>query len=81
MNDLAERVRLVDAQLKLAVEVKHIENPRKELEEHYYNPAHSGLLQLGLPPHFMTNDVVAAMLERVLGYRNRIVAARAVELT
>jgi len=76
VNDLAERVRSVGAQLKLAVEVKHIDNPRKELEEHYYNPAHSGLLQLGLQPHFMTDDVLTAMLERVLRYRDRIEVKR-----
>jgi UDP-sulfoquinovose synthase len=76
VNELAERVRRVGSGLGLSVEIQHIDNPRKEKEEHYYNPAHSGLLQLGLQPNFMTDDVIAAMLERILPYRDKIVAKR-----
>jgi UDP-sulfoquinovose synthase len=52
------------------------DNPREEMEEHYYNPAHHGLLELGLEPHFMTDDVVAAMIEAILPYRDRIAVDR-----
>lgn len=76
VNELAERVRRVATGMGLPVGVEHVDNPRKELEEHYYNPAHSGLLELGLQPHFMTDDVVAAMIERTLPYRDQIVADR-----
>jgi len=76
VNELAERVHRVAIGMGLPVKVDHIDNPRKELEEHYYNPAHSGLLELGLQPHFMTDDVLAAMIERVLPYRDQIVADR-----
>ena len=38
------------------------------MEEHYYNPAHDWLLELGLEPHFMTDDVVAAMIEAILPF-------------
>ena len=58
------------------VEVRSIDNPRKEMEEHYYNPSHHGLRDLGLKPHLMTDDVVAAMLEQVLRHRNGIVVER-----
>jgi UDP-sulfoquinovose synthase len=34
------------------------------------------LAELGLKPHLMTDDVVAAMLEQVLQYRDHIVADR-----
>ena len=47
MNDLAERVKRVGDQMGLGVEIKSVENPRKEMEDHYYNPAHTGLLDLG----------------------------------
>jgi UDP-sulfoquinovose synthase len=60
----------------LSVEIQHIDNPRKELEEHYYNPAHHGLLDLGLQPHLMTDDVIAGMLEQVQRYRDSIVIGR-----
>ena len=72
VNELAERVRRVGNALGLGVTVKPIDNPRKEAEEHYYNPAHTGLRELGLEPHLMTDEVIAAMLEMVLRYRDRI---------
>jgi UDP-sulfoquinovose synthase len=76
VNQLAERVRRVGNEMGLRVEVQNLDNPRKEMEEHYYNPAHHGLLELGLEPHFMTDDVLAGMLEQVLRRRDRIVVDR-----
>ena len=76
VNQLAEHVERVGSKLGLNVKIQHVENPRKEMEEHYYNPAHHGLLELGLKPHFMTDDVLAAMLEKIIPYRERIVASR-----
>jgi UDP-sulfoquinovose synthase len=76
VNALAERVQRVAGRMGLAVDITHIDNPRKELEEHYYNPVHHGLLDLGLKPHVMTDDVIAAMLEQVRAHRDRIVVDR-----
>jgi len=72
VTQLAERVQRVGEQMGLPVEIQRIENPRKEAEEHYYNPAHSGLLELGLEPHYLTDGVVASMLEQVLRHKDRI---------
>jgi UDP-sulfoquinovose synthase len=72
VNELAERVRRVGNAMSLGVEVRSIRNPRNEAEEHYYNPAHSGLLELGLKPHYMIDEVVAEMLGRVLRHKDRI---------
>jgi UDP-sulfoquinovose synthase len=72
VNQLAERVRTVGDRMGLDVRVESIPNPRKEKEEHYYNPVHRGLQELGLEPHYMTDEVVANLLERVLRYRDRI---------
>jgi UDP-sulfoquinovose synthase len=72
VNELAERVQRVGRQLGLPVEIKPISNPRKEAEEHYYNPVHLGLLELGLTPHFMADEVLAAMLNQILPHRERI---------
>tara|TARA_R110000868_G_scaffold4155_19_gene25437 strand:+ start:12115 stop:13269 length:1155 start_codon:yes stop_codon:yes gene_type:complete len=72
VNELAEKVARVGKASGLDVEVKNIDNPRKEREEHYYNPAHSGLTELGLKPHYLTDDVVVDMLETVKRYSNRI---------
>ncbi|HEV8015574.1 MAG TPA: NAD-dependent epimerase/dehydratase family protein [Stellaceae bacterium] len=72
VNELAERVRNAAATIGLKIEIQHLDNPRKELEEHYYNPAHSALLDLGLKPHFMTEEVLAGMLEHVLRHKDKI---------
>ena len=72
VNELAEKIRRVGDEMGLNVETKSIENPRKEMEDHYYNPKHSGLLDLGLKPHYMTDEVVADMLEKVIKYKDRI---------
>lgn len=72
VNELAEKVARVGKAGGLDVEVKNIDNPRKEREEHYYNPAHSGLTDLGLVPNYLTDDVVADMLDTVKRYSNRI---------
>jgi UDP-sulfoquinovose synthase len=72
VNELAEKVQKVGERLGLKVQVKNIDNPRKEREEHYYNPKHHGLLELGLRSHPMTEDVVAQMLTQVRRYKERI---------
>ena len=72
VNELAERVQRVGNQMDLAVEIRPVENPRKEAEDHYYNPARTGLLELGLKPHYLTDEVLARMLEIVLNYKSNI---------
>ncbi|HEY1727973.1 MAG TPA: NAD-dependent epimerase/dehydratase family protein [Candidatus Baltobacteraceae bacterium] len=76
VNELADRVQHVGTGLGLPVKIQPIDNPRKELEDHYYNPVHSGLLELGLKPHLMTDDVLAGMIEAVIPYRDLIVRDR-----
>ncbi|TXS90882.1 NAD-dependent epimerase/dehydratase family protein [Parahaliea maris] len=76
VNELADRVKTVGDQMGLNVKIESILNPRKEREEHYYNPSHSGLLELGLQPHYMNEAVLGAMLERIIENRDRIVGSR-----
>jgi len=72
VNELADRVQQAGNAMGLHVEVQSIDNPRKEAEDHYYNAAHSGLLELGLEPHYMTDDVLNEMLEQVIRYKGDI---------
>ncbi|WP_028313358.1 NAD-dependent epimerase/dehydratase family protein [Desulfatibacillum aliphaticivorans] len=72
VNELAEKVQRAGKTLGLDVEVKSVPNPRKEAEEHYYNPAHTGLLDLGLEPNFLTDDVMAKMMEVVMKHKHNI---------
>ena len=70
--ELAERVARAAGRLDIAATLRHLANPRREPEHHYYNPAHSTLPQLGLRPHPLTDDVNAEMIEIVRRYRDRI---------
>ncbi len=72
VNDLASQVKNVGKELGIAVEVNHLPNPRKELEEHYYNPKHQGLIELGLEPHYLTDNVLGEMMEVVLVHKHAI---------
>ncbi len=72
VNEIAERVRKAAVTLDLDVRIEAIRNPRQEQEEHYYNPVHSGLLELGLEPHLMTEEVLARMMEVVWEHRDAI---------
>jgi UDP-sulfoquinovose synthase len=76
VNQLADRVRAAGRILGLDVTIKSIANPRKELEEHYYNAQHSGLIELGLQPNPMTERVLVNMLERVARHKDAIDARK-----
>ena len=70
--ELAEQVQRVGNRLGLTVTVDHLDNPRKEAEQHYYNPAYTGLVDLGLHPNYLTDDVLEGMLRLVLAHRDKI---------
>ncbi len=72
VNQLAERVRDAGKRMGYHIKVKHIENPRIEKEEHYYNPKYSGLLELGLEPHFLTDAVLDNMLKVIEAHKDSI---------
>ena len=76
VTELALKVQKVGRELGLPVEVRNLENPRAELEDHYYNPDHKGLFDLGYRP---THDVEAElkiMLDDLTLHRDRIEAKR-----
>lgn len=61
-NELAEKVKEVADEQGYIVRIQHIENPRKEAEEHYYNPKYQGLLDIGVEPHYLTNEILGSMI-------------------
>ena len=69
--DLAHLVRESAKQLGYSVEVNHVANPRVEAEEHYYNPTHTKLLDLGLQPRLLSEVLVEEMLHAVEEYKDR----------
>jgi UDP-sulfoquinovose synthase len=71
VGQLAEMV--VDAARKLGVSahISFLPNPRVEAEEHYYNATHSGLLELGLQPHLLTESLLDSLMNVAIAYRER----------
>jgi UDP-sulfoquinovose synthase len=55
-----------------ATTIDHVEDPRVEKEEHYYNAAHTKLLDLGLVPHLLEEPTIKGLLEVVDRHRDRV---------
>jgi UDP-sulfoquinovose synthase len=72
VNDLAARVQETGSGLGLNVDIQHVENPRMEAEAHYYNPKHTGLMNLGLQPHLLSNETLSRMMEFVMKHKSQI---------
>ena len=72
VNELAEKVKAAGAGLGLDVEIQNVDNPRIELEEHYYNPSHTGLIDLGLKPNYLTEQVLVQMMEFAIKHQKSI---------
>ena len=69
---LAEKVQRIGQKLGYPVKIKNLENPRKELEEHYYNPAYQGLIDIGVTPHYLTDEVLEGMFAIVAEHKENI---------
>lgn len=72
VNELAEKVQRVGAHLGYNVTIKQLDNPRNEAEEHYYNPQYQGLLNLGVKPHYLTDDSLKGMFNVAEHYKESI---------
>ena len=70
--ELAHLVKDVAADIGLPVEIRRYDNPRKEMEEHYYNPDRQHLLDLGYQPTRDIKAVIKGMLLDLLDNRERI---------
>lgn len=55
-----------------SVEINYLENPRWELEEHYYNVKHTGLLELGLKPHLLSDTLIESLFPIVEENKHRV---------
>ena len=54
------------------VQVEHLENPRVEQAEHYYNVKHTGLVGLGLQPHLLSDTLIDSMFDIVSANKDRV---------
>lgn len=72
VSELAEKIRAAGIKKGLNVQIENIENPRKENENHYYNPTSTGLKDLGLEPTTLTSEVLESMFDLVIQNRESI---------
>ncbi|WP_070119656.1 NAD-dependent epimerase/dehydratase family protein [Bacillus marinisedimentorum] len=73
MNDLAEKVKKVAAEEGITSKIAHIENPRIENEDHYYHAVNTKLVDLGLEPNLLTDDVLKGILKSVVKHKDRVI--------
>jgi UDP-sulfoquinovose synthase len=71
--ELAELVQKAGAAVGLDVAIQPVDNPRVEQEQHYYNPAHTKLLDLGLRPHLLSAELVESMFSVIERFRDRVI--------
>lgn len=72
VNELAEIVQRAASDHDIEVAIEHLDNPRVELEEHYYNPTHTKLLDLGLKPNLLSDVLVDQMMAYITAVKERI---------
>lgn len=70
--DLALMVQRVGKEAGLEAEVRHLQNPRVELEEHYYNAKNTKLRDLGLQPHCLSESMLSSLLSFAIKYQDRV---------
>ncbi len=73
VRELAELVAKSAAELGYEVEIQQFPNPRVESEEHYYNPVHTKLLDLGLEPNYLGEELVRSMLKIIEVHKDRVI--------
>ena len=71
--DLTHQVHDAGLAYGLPVEVRHLDNPRVESEEHYYNAAHTKLLDLGLEPHLLSETLIESMFSAIERHKDRVI--------
>jgi UDP-sulfoquinovose synthase len=70
--ELAEMVVEAASGVGIEASLEHIENPRVEAEEHYYNPKNDALLALGLKPRLLSEELVEGMIGKVQQHKDAI---------
>jgi len=76
VGDLALMVKKAGNAIGLNVEINHLDNPRVEKEEHYFNAKNTNLLSLGLQPHFLSEALLDSLLNFAVKYQHRVEQAQ-----
>ncbi|MFC7584790.1 hypothetical protein ACFQYP_14420 [Nonomuraea antimicrobica] len=77
-NQMTESLSVADIAATVAksypgeVTVHNLDNPRVEKEEHYYKVVHSGLVELGLEPHLLSDTLITSLFDVAKRYSDRV---------
>jgi UDP-sulfoquinovose synthase len=77
-NQMTEAMSVLDIAKLVAdlhpnvVAVEHLSNPRVEAESHYYKVAHTGLVDLGLQPHLLSDTLLTSLYQIADRYKDRV---------
>ncbi|MEH2038371.1 NAD-dependent epimerase/dehydratase family protein [Nostoc sp.] len=72
VGELALMVKKAGNAIGLNVEINHLDNPRVEKEEHYFNAKNTKLLDLGLQPHLLSDSLLDSLLNFAIKYQTRV---------
>lgn len=72
VGDLALMVKKAGNTMGLDVDIHHLDNPRVEREEHYFNAKNTNLLNLGLQPHYLSDSLLDSLLNFSIKYKHRV---------
>ncbi|HEY9734634.1 MAG TPA: NAD-dependent dehydratase, partial [Trichocoleus sp.] len=72
VGDLAMMVKKAGTTMGLNIEVDYLENPRVEMEDHYFNAKNTNLLDLGLQPHYLSDSLLDSLLNFAVKYKHRV---------
>ncbi len=72
IQDIALQIKKAGNSLGLNVEINHLENPRVELEDHYFNAKNTKLIDLGLEPHLLSDSLLDSLLNFCVKYKGRV---------
>ncbi len=72
VGELAARVAGIAPRAGRVATVTHLPNPRVERDEHYYNAAHTALVDLGLRPHLLDDALLEDLLRLAIRFAERI---------
>jgi UDP-sulfoquinovose synthase len=76
-NQMTESMSVADIAQTVAtcypghVDIEHLENPRVEFDEHFYDVAHTGLVELGLSPHLLCDSLLDSLFDVAEAHRHR----------
>ncbi|MEQ8755043.1 UDP-sulfoquinovose synthase [Coleofasciculus sp. G1-WW12-02] len=72
VGDLAVMVKNAGTHLDIDVDIQHLDNPRVELEQHYFYAKNTCLLSLGLQPHYLSDSLIDSLLNFASKYKHRV---------